>query len=99
MPFPPPHPFPPPKPYPPAPKPPPVECPKPDMDYYTYPANLEKALNLIEESVMGEAKDKKFYEGLIKLCEKELCSKEAKKIIESIILDEKKHGQLLRTKR
>jgi rubrerythrin len=83
-------------PRPPMPPPPPVKCPQPDRDYYTYPANLDEALRMIEESVMGETGDVKFYEALIKVCEK-MCDKEDKMIIEGIIKDEHKHAQLFRT--
>jgi rubrerythrin len=79
-------------PMPPMPEPPPVVCPQPDKDYYTWPANLEKALRLIEEAVMGEAGDEKFYEAMMKLCDKE-----DKGIFEGIIADERKHAQLFRT--
>ena len=85
-------------PKPPAPKPcpkpcpKPHECPQPDMDYYTYPSNLEDALHLIEEAVKGEKHDVMFYECLMKMA-----PAEDRKIIEGIIADEKKHGQLLRT--
>ena len=94
MPMPPMPPMPPPKPQPPMPpmpEPPPVVCPQPDKDYYTWPANLEKALQLIEEAVMGEAGDEKFYEAMMKLCDKE-----DKGIFEGIIADERKHAQLFR---
>jgi rubrerythrin len=79
-------------PMPPGPEPEPVVCPQPEVDYYTYPANLDEALKLIEQAVMGEAHDVKFYEMLIKLC-----GKEDKDIFESIIADERKHAQLFRT--
>ena len=76
----------------PMPCPKPHECPQPDMDYYTYPSNLEDALHLIEEAVKGEKHDVMFYECLMKMA-----PAEDRKIIEGIIADEKKHGQLLRT--
>ena len=79
-------------PMPPTPQPPPVVCPQPEEDYYTYPANLDEALRLIEQAVMGENHDVKYYELLMKLC-----GKENKEIFESIIADERKHGQLFRT--
>ncbi len=79
-------------PMPPHPEPPPVVCPQPKDDYYTYPANLDEALKLIEKAVMGEAHDVKFYEMLMKLC-----GKEDNDIFEKIIADERKHGQLFRT--
>jgi len=42
-------------PMPPHPEPPPVVCPQPKEDYYTYPANLDEALKLIEkEKAMQE---------------------------------------------
>jgi rubrerythrin len=88
-----------PMPMPPKPEPPPmppVKCPQPDRDYYTYPANLDEALRMIEEAVMGETGDVKFYEGLIKICEK-MCDKEDRGIFEGIIADEHKHAQLFRT--
>lgn len=81
---------------PPMPHPPPVKCPQPDMDYYTYPENLNEALRMIEEAVMGEASDVKFYEALMKICEK-MCGKDDMKIFEGIIADEHKHAQLFRT--
>jgi rubrerythrin len=74
----------------------PCKCPQPDRDYYTYPANLDEALRMIEEAVMGETGDVKFYEGLMKICEK-MCDKEDMKIFEGIIADEHKHAQLFRT--
>ena len=93
----PPMPQPPPMPHPPPmPQPPPVRCPQPREDYYTYPANLDAALRMIEESVMGETEDMKFYEGLMRACEK-MCDKEDKKIFEGIMADERKHAQLFRT--
>ena len=73
-------------------EPPPVVCPQPKEDYYTYPDNLDEALKLIEKAVMGEARDVKFYEALMKLC-----GKDDKDIFEKIIADERKHGQLFRT--
>ena len=79
-------------PMPPKPEPPPVVCPQPHEDYYTYPANLDDALKMIEKAVMGEAHDVKYYEMLMKLC-----GKEDKNIFESIIADEQKHAQLFRT--
>ena len=88
-----------PMPMPPKPEPPPmppVKCPQPDRDYYTYPANLDEALRMIEEAVMGETGDVKFYEALIKICEK-MCDKEDRGIFEGIIADEHKHAQLFRT--
>lgn len=75
----------------PGPQPPPV-CPQPEVDYYTYPKNLDAALNLIEEAVMGEHEDQKFYECLINMA-----PAEDKPIIESIRMDEAKHNQLFRT--
>ncbi len=74
------------------PGPPPVVCPQPQDDYYTYPANLDEALKLIEKAVMGESHDVKYYEMLMKMC-----GKEDMDIFESIIADERKHGQLFRT--
>ncbi|NLC44775.1 MAG: rubrerythrin [Clostridiales bacterium] len=79
-------------PRPPKPEPPPVVCPQPKEDYYTYPANLDDALKLIEKAVMGEAHDIKFYEILMKLC-----GKDDKDLFEKIIADERKHAQLFRT--
>jgi len=77
----------------PIPEPPmPIVCPQPEIDYYTYPANLDEALRMIEEAVMGETSDAKFYEAMIKLCDKE-----KKAVFESIIADEHKHAQLFRT--
>lgn len=81
-----------PKPPVPKPCPKPHECPQPDMDYYTYPSNLEDALHLIEEAVKGEKHDVMFYECLMKMA-----PAEDRKIIEGVMADEKKHGQLLRT--
>lgn len=78
-------------PRPPMPEPPPVVCPKPDKDYYTYLENLDAALRLIEEAVMEESSDVKFYEAMMKLC-----GKEEKEIFEGILADEKKHAQLFR---
>jgi len=90
----PPHPHPPTMPHPPYPSP--IQCPQPARDYYTYPANLNDALRMIEEAVMGETHDVKFYENLMKLCEK-MCGKDDMKIFEGIIEDERKHAQLFRT--
>ena len=97
MPCPEPHPIPPmpcPKP-PPCPEPepmPPTPCPQPEVDYYTYPINLEEALHLIEEAVMDERHDEMFYECILKMA-----PAEDRPIIESIRADERKHNQLFRT--
>ncbi len=74
------------------PMPPPSRCPQPKEDYYTYPENLDEALNLIEKSVMDENRDEKFYECILKMA-----PADDKPIIEGIMEDERKHSQLFRT--
>lgn len=83
---------PPPMPEPKPPMPPPSRCPQPKEDYYTYPENLDEALNLIENAVMDENRDEKFYECILKLA-----PADDKPIIEGIMEDERKHSQLFRT--
>lgn len=63
-----------------------------NLDQYTYPNNLNTALDLIVEAVKDEKEDEIFYNQLMSIAPNE----EAKEIIKGIRDDEKKHNQMFR---
>lgn len=60
---------------------------------YSYPENVDTAIELIRKAVLGEREDELFYNELIRLAPNE----DAKEIIESIRDDEKKHNKMVRS--
>jgi rubrerythrin len=63
------------------------------LDIYTYPQNLNNALELIKGAVEGEREDELFYNYLISLAP----THEVKEIIVGIRDDEMKHNKMFRT--
>ncbi len=62
------------------------------QEIYSYPQNLQTALEMIEEAVQGEGEDRVFYQHLISMAP----SEQDKEIIRGIRDDEVKHAELFR---